>query len=502
MSRQQQWIAIRLPDLPCDALNLPHQDAPLVIVEQKQVIWMNGKAQQEGVSIGMNATRAQLLSNCELHPRNQAREGTLLHTLQGLLYSFTPHLELRQSPHIAQAGVLLEIASCLQLFGGFEAFIKKLQAFLVQQSLHTSLAVGHSSESAWVLSFCGDTNIQTSFCPIHIKEQLMGVPIQWLYDFPKEVSALEKMGFVTLGDIAKQIAAQQLASLRKRFGQVFTEYLSKLFGIDWDFQQPSLFTAPLTTYKPTDHFCESIQFDYPIRTTEQLYHPMEQLLKQLMKYLYRHQWQTKYIQWVLRDIYRNQDVLHVDADQPQSDWKLLFDLTSIQLENRELLFEIDTLDLICKNTQPLEAPSQALSFSGSRKSASSRDFLVTAARLKARLGDSSIFKLSYVSHHLPEKSQQAIGLSDNSYQAIPESLKTALRPTWLLKQPITIEQRERGLYWRGFLTLVRGPERIQGYWWHQPSARDYYLARRHDNLHIWIYQDLHTQNWFVQGIFG
>lgn len=496
-----QWIAIRLPDLPCNALDLQTTDIPQAVIEQKQVVWLNRIAMDAGAHQGMNATRAQLLSGCALHPRNPVREIQLLNTLRDKLYAFTPHLELRQSSHIAQAGLLLEISSCLTLFGGFAALVRKLQSFLRSESITSVLAAGYSSESAWVLSFGQDT-IDDNFCVEDIKNALMAVPIQWLHDFPKEISALEKMGFVTLGDIARQIAAQQFSSIRKRFGQSFTDYLSKLFGVDWDFQQPSLFTAPLITFQPQDYFRESLEFDYPIHNADQLYSPMEQLLKHLAKYLHRHQWQTKHIHWIMRDIYRNQDLIRVDVDQPQSDWQLLFDLTCIQLENRELIFETDTLELVCEDTQPLEAPSQALQLAGSRKNLSGRDFIVTSARLKARLGDAAVFKVSYANHHLPEHSTPSIELAESSNQSLPQTLQHALRPTWLLDSPVPLEERKQGLYWRGYLTLLRGPERIQGYWWQKPTARDYFLARRHDNLHVWIYQDLHTNAWYVHGIFG
>ena len=72
----------------------------------------------------------------------------------------------------------------------------------------------------------------------------------------------------------------------------------------------------------------------------------------------------------------------------------------------------------------------------------------------------------------------------------------------LFATPVAIEQRPQGLYWRGYLRLTLGPERIQGNWWNTPSARDYFLAQRHDHVRLWVFLDLHRQHWFVHGIFG
>jgi protein ImuB len=50
--------------------------------------------------------------------------------------------------------------------------------------------------------------------------------------------------------------------------------------------------------------------------------------------------------------------------------------------------------------------------------------------------------------------------------------------------------------------LIAGPERIQGQWWNEPSARDYFIGLRQDQQRLWLFWDLHKQQWFVQGIFA
>jgi protein ImuB len=85
---------------------------------------------------------------------------------------------------------------------------------------------------------------------------------------------------------------------------------------------------------------------------------------------------------------------------------------------------------------------------------------------------------------------------------LPDRHLASLRPTWLFEVPIEIQERQQGLYWRGYLTLLCGPERLQGNWWNSPSARDYFLAQRNDDVRLWVFRDLHKKQWYVQGIYG
>src|SRR5690606_23451426 len=133
-------------------------------------------------------------------------------------------------------------------------------------------------------------------------------------DFPKQIDALEKTGFITLADIAQHIEAQTISSFKKRFGSDFADYLGELFGIDQDFQQSSLFEKPVILFQPNEFFAEELQFDYPLHQLDQLQAPMEILLQKLAEYLRKRQLQTQHIEWGLADIYHHQSLLSIYAD--------------------------------------------------------------------------------------------------------------------------------------------------------------------------------------------
>ena len=130
------------------------------------------------------------------------------------------------------------------------------------------------------------------------------------------------------------------------------------------------------------------------------------------------------------------------------------------------------------------------------------DFTVTIAKLKARLGDSAVYKLGYHDSRVPEITNAMVALTDRCNQELPEIHLKALRPTWLLTQPELIDVKENQLHWHGYLLTLVGPERVIGEWWEKPVARDYFLAKRHDNLPVWIYFDLYDKKWYVHGVFA
>ncbi len=497
------WLALRFSDLPLNVLGFDSQsEHAKVVIEKQRVIGSNACADAAGIVFGMDVTTATLLSGCESYTRDRELERQALAQLSEQLYQFTPYIETYFCETRPHAGLLLEVSSCLKLFSGIQALSSQIIQYLQNTFFSVAIGLAHTAKGAWLLSFekyeiTGDEN-KTIFC-----ERLKQLPVQLLYDYPKVVEGLTKTGFDTLGDIARQIDAQSISSMKKRFGADFATSICDIFGIEQDFQQSSLFEKPAMIYQPKETFIEILQFDYPINQLDQLQWPMETLLQKLSDYLRKRQLQCQHIEWTLADIYHNKENVNVYADTAQREGRLFYQLTHIQLEQRPLPFDVDTVELRCIHTAPIQNRSQLLDFNQTKRAdRRSHDFATTAAKLKARLGNAAIFKLSYCDSHFPEVSNIAIPLQEKSTQLLPTLHSVAVRPTWLFAEPALIETRKQGLYWRGHLELLLGPERIQGNWWKIPMARDYFLAQRHDNVRLWIFLDIHTKQWYVHGVFG
>jgi protein ImuB len=77
------------------------------------------------------------------------------------------------------------------------------------------------------------------------------------------------------------------------------------------------------------------------------------------------------------------------------------------------------------------------------------------------------------------------------------------RPLWVLQEPRPLAA-ERGLpVCEGILQLLDGPERLETGWWDEDGiARDYFVARNPQGVHLWVYRDRNNAGWYLEGMFG
>lgn len=495
------WLAIRLPHLPLDALKIADAHIkPIVVIEKKKIVYANDVAASAGACIGMDGTTAQLLTDSLAVERDQAKELSMLSELSEQFYQFTPYIERHVSSGSAESALLLEISSCLKLFLGVKAMTQKIAEFLEKAGHQFSFGLAHSEQAAWFLSFA-DYIINGSEDKKLFLERLNNLPIELLFDHPKILDSLSKTGFKNFSDLAVQISKKSFSIFRKRYGHEFTEMLCDMYGVNHGSR--SLFEKPRDIYKPKEWFEEEVQFEYPVTLVDQLKPAIEVLLQKLSDYLRKRQWECQYIEWVISDIYHNKDQIKVNSDILQSHWELLYDLSLIQFEVKELPFEVDTIKLVCQQALVMKRQSNVLDFDRNhRRRDSVQDFATVIAKLKARLGDAAVYKLSYQDSRIPELTNAIISLAEKSNQNLPDVYKKSLYPAWLLSKPEVMEERNHRLFWHGYVAPLVGPERIIGDWWDAPVARDYYLALRHDHLRLWIFFNLYDKRWYVHGVFA
>lgn len=540
--RPQLWLALQLHQLPLnchrqgeDALHSNSEQA-IVVVEKFRVTHLTHGAAQLGIKTNMPIATAQALGNITQLENTPQKQQQAINILQDICYRFTPYIEIHNSkPH---TGLLLEISRCLLLFDGVDCLYTQLNQALNRTPFEYKLAFGHTKHAAWLHTFAHShctTFTQESLDRINslysyasntkrkaekieersieksmvnsrtfFIEQLNQHSIYLLHGYPKAIESLDKTGFQTLGDIYKHIEKSGLESLAKRLGTDFSEYLAELYDIDQGIKQTSLFKPPARTYQPQETFCQHIQFDYPIANCEQLHHPMQTLLQQLDDFLRKRQQQIQRLHWHLFDIYQNKDTLTVNGNGlsgQHHNWQQLLALSSIQLESKSLAFEVDILELECQHLQQAQHANQTLAFDGKHNSQSSNAFELTLARLQSRLGEHAIYKVSAHDSHIPEHTNTQIPATAHANTQLTPAQHNAWRPSWLLHEPIAIHMQKNALYWYGQLQLLQGPERVEGYWWDTPTARDYFVAQREDFVRVWIFYDLFLKKWFVQGVF-
>ena len=504
--REPLWIALRVKDLPLAALNAASDPGepppPLAVLDQRRVIACTPSARELGLTEGMDTATARLLGECQLLARNRELEQRALGQLQERLYAISPHIHIYASDHRPEGGLRLEIASCLRLFDGLDNLCRRAFDIVADAGYQATAGLGHTAAAAWLLSYHPSPPMENPAREAFVAS-LDELPVQVLGDHPRAVESLEKMGFDNLGDVARQIRASDLSSFSRRLGRDFAATIADLYDIHRNFDQAGLFTQPRPHYVPTEHFREHIQFDYPVTTVAQLTPAFEHLLQALDEFLHRRQLCCQRIQWQMTDSQHRSDTVDIVSDLPQSGWELLFDLTLITFDNREIPFEVDGLALLCRDHRPRRNENHSLNLQGDTQArATPQQQASTLARLKARLGEQAVYKVSYSDSLVPELSHAIIGLAEKAAQQLPDVHSNSLRPSWLFTTPQQVQQRGQRLFWQGYLQLSVGPERLQTLWWQEPVARDYYLARRQDNLSVWVYQDLYSGGWYVHGVFA
>ncbi len=498
--KEQLWLTIRFPSLPLNSQGLNDAVGAAFVKENNVVICTNHSARQLGIKDGMPLSTASLLGPCQHITRSKTLEALCLQNLAQALYQFTPYIQECIQP--TQSGLQLEISHCLILFKGLCPLTQKLSSLLDSSGYNYQLGLAHTAKASWLLSFQAHTINGQENKTVFI-QRLQNIDIDVLHNFSKAIERLKKSGFHCLGDLLKQVQTSGLQSLSKRFGQPFANELCDIFALSPSFRQDELFQTPAPTFTPKDPFFERIAFDHPVIDSQYLLPAMEQLLKNLSNYLRHKNLESQSIEWRFFDIHQQQNTLFVRCDDPQVQAPLFYELSRIKLEQSPPPFAVDTIELVCEQTQSVQNRDQYLPFLGEKNpQKSSSNFALLTAKLQARLGDHALSKISYCDDHVPELSVKRIKLSETSHQQLPDAQQRALRPSWLFETPQVIQQTPSGLHWHGMLHILSAAERIESHWWDQPVARDYYFAQREDQLNFWVYWDGHQRQWYVHGIFS
>ncbi|VUD68085.1 hypothetical protein TDB9533_03979 [Thalassocella blandensis] len=543
------WLAIRFTHFSLESLDVAFDsDLPIMVAHKNIVCGATRAILQYGVTVGMPVATAHCLNGAEsdadnaseenppwrTYPREHNSEQKKLKQLCDALYNITPHIQPYQVTNhldIDEFGILLEVSRCLRLFKGFTAIVSQVEQCLQQANVHFQLAQAHTAEAAWLLSFSPQT-LSEHYRQNDYLQQIKALPLDLLYAHKHTVTKLKKSGFFNFSDLIKQIEQTPLHTLTQRFGEEFSEYLLDTLALSPGISQSktvsepgishsapqlqsSLFRKPVAMYQPDISFCDHIQFDYPIENCEQLQTPMQHLLQKLSEFLVKHQQQTQKISWNMYDIYQNKDSLPVYLERLHRDFQLALELSMIQLEGKTLPFAVDTLELFCEHSLPVNYQQHAFSsqqnffkreqdfqHDSTTLQAHKNALAITAAKLTARLGDNALFTLSPKDSHIPELSFGTASLQEKSTPIKPQTKLNTDRPSWIFNTPYSIGTRQNALFWKGKLELLQGPERIEGLWWKKPTARDYFVAQRDDDVRLWVFFDCHKDEWFVHGVFA
>lgn len=487
------WLALHLPQLSLDI----HPDLPpgKAVVEQNRIAACDAAALQAGVRPWMKPALARsLLPSIALLPRDAAAEARLLETLACWAGTWTPRICV-----VPQTGLLLEIGSCLRLFGGFEQLHSAIVAGLNAQGYAVRSAAAPAAQGALWLALAGDNGV--CFDRAHLPAALDTLSLAALESElpPGSISRLHSFGLSTLGDVRRL----PQSALTRRLGTGVMLTLACAYGEMPDTREAFVFPA---------RFDLSLELPVPVGNAEALLFASRRLVQALSGWLTERQGGIRDCTLLLE--HRKQPATRVPLrfSEPLRDGVRIEAILRERLPRVVLRTPVEALRLVADSVLDLAGQSRPLF---RKEGAQAEAMPVLMERLRARLGEDLVHGYAVLADHRPEcVSAHAPGGHDAG--KVPSS--SAPRPLYLLKTPeILVEQDGRPHHGQAALLLLAGPERIESGWWDEgeinadarPSGdirRDYFVALTPDQRWLWIYREcrpsLTSSGWFLHGYFS
>lgn len=513
-----RWLALCIPDFALQLALRACSDATpvLALSHQGRLLAVSPAARQLGLTPGLSdSTALALAPQLQRLDYNPLAERHALEALAAWALQFTPRLSLRlpNQAHASAttAGLVLDIAQSLRLFGGLPALAARIREGLTRTGCTARLAFAPTATAAWLMA-CHRDGLQAcqgEALPLRLSR----LPVALLDGAVPHQDDLLSLGVHCIGDLLQL----PRAGVARRFGTALLDELDQALGHmpeHWPcFESPARFNAELNLLASVEHI-EALGF------------AAQRLIEPLCGWLIARQAGARGFELTLRHERQPCTTLTISLSSPAQQAERLAALLREHLLRLKLSAPVSGLALSCDAIEPLRLQSHEL-FAGGQNA--SDDMARLVERLQARLGADTISRLHRVAEHRPEYAHHLEPLNDwppalagkrrssrraSSSAATPDPAPTSglPRPLWLLAQPIPIQERGHRPFWQGPLALLAGPERIEAGWWDGGLVeRDYFIAENGSHRLLWIYRERATHNpadtgsrsgWFVQGYFG
>jgi protein ImuB len=465
------WACILLPHLALDGvLRRRANDDPLVLVDgavnARMIVAANASARAAGLQVGQRLIAARaLLTQFEAKPYEAGAVERWQRFLAAVAYRYSAEVSLL--PH----AIVLEASRSLGLFGPWPRFDAMLRDDFKALGFRHRIALAPTPHAAHVLAGVKDGAAVPE--PGLLRQALQPVPIRKSRLPAAAVEALSGMGIRTLG----QLLALPRDGLRRRFGSELLDALDRLLG-----DMPS----GLDGYRPLDVFDLHVELSHEVENIAALVFPLRRMTGDLGAYLAGRDGGVQRFQLKLEHRGGRATDVVVGLLSPERDPGMLFETARGRLEQVQLSEPVLALRLVARDLPDFvpagrdlfdERPVNALPVGQLRE------------RLRARLGDRALYRLSSTTDPRPERAQAVTESRAGYHEPHP-------RPTWLLQRPVPL----RGPAPR----ILAGPERLETGWWDGAEAcRDYYVIETSLGQHAWAFCHTGEQDgWMLQGWFA
>jgi len=505
------WAALLFPDLALERSSLPVANAsdapelpPRALIEQqgakRLVMSCNRAAREHGIESGQALKAAYAICpQLEVEDYDEEVQQQYLEELclWALQYSswVTPCM-----PDM----VLLEIEASLNLFGGFDTLLSRLETDAQAQGLGMVVGIAPTPSAARLLARVNhyqashhQANQQrtkrkqtaattlASYQPLHVTdpnqlERILGeLPVDFLPLDEFTQKGLRQSGIKH----CMQLFRLPASALTRRFGEDCTGLLYRLLG---------RIPEPCPAYEMPEHFVRELDLPQEVPDTNALQFPLNRLLGALCGYLRasdRGVRQLKITLYHARCKASNTTIGFLDAT---ANHKHLMRVTTERLATLDLPEPVNSVTIAALEMASITRSGKDL-FNRSESQAGTIQQALDL--LGARIGKDKIYTPSLLGDHRPEKasSHQAITPADASPWPV--------RPLWLLPGARPANRP---------LTIMSQAERIENGWWEVTDVRrDYYIAADNNGSWFWVYRERSNSRatteeaeYFIHGLFA
>jgi protein ImuB len=490
------WIGQYLPNLPLESLEPNWSDNPesiSVVLEQDKVLALSSAARSAGIKPAMRRGGVLMLApDARIHERSTAAEADALQIIATALLQYTPCVALAE-----ESVVLLDIGASLSLFRGIRSLCQRVRADIRRLGFTGKLSCAPTARAAWLIARSGGGRVMKHANMVRCLDRLPA-----LAPIPARAfsSWFEGIGCETIADLRRL----PRPGLLRRCGRALLDVLDSAFGA-----APELFEW----IEPAETFEAKLELFGRIDNAELLLPAAERLVVQLCGFLAAKHAAAEGVVLRLQHERGRSPIPPTDVEVLFADavWQgdHIIRLLKERLSKTELCGPVIGVELVVTKLQAITLGNQSLFIDEGR---TEEDQVKTLELLVARLGPDRILQPCPIADYRPEVANEwaPIGtkLRESSVNAqLPPNVESMLRPAWLLTKPIPLLLRNERPWYESHLRMVAGPERIEGGWWGETAARDYYIAQGDTAALFWVYRERVLNDdvearWFLHGLFG
>jgi protein ImuB len=504
------WACLIFPSLPLDVFaraQSPDDAAHPFVVSSgghyPRVVVANAAAHETGIRAGQLISAALAFAP-ELRSRDRDvdAEAHALAQLATWALTFTPSAGL--APPNA---VVAEIGGSLRLFSGLPQLVARLVGGARALGYTARLGLAPTPGAALLFARAGRT--QPVMAAAQLPELLAPLPLT-LLDFDDALrTTLADAGVTTFG----QAVVLPRDGLARRGGADLLATLDRVLGRVAD---------PRPPFVPPPRFTSKLELPAPVYDTEALGFGVNRLVQELATWLTARGLGVTRLQLTLtHERYLRQrglpaTVVPFALGAPARMPAHLLSVLRERLARVTLPAPVEAILLASEETAPLAGRNLGL-LPGDEAAAVE---VPLVDRLRARLGEDAVVRLTPHAEHRPEQAVRdavasaitsappAVKRQSRTRPAKDSSGMTSLlpeapRPLWLLAEPQPLAHLFEMKPW----ILRDGPERIESGWWDgRDVRRDYFVAENPRGEVMWIYRDhrygIDDGEWFLHGVFA